>query len=163
MGFDRRLALNIMMRVGNNPKKLIIMWFALSVVLSSCVANAAVAAALFPIVLTTIHAANISDDRISESNYATMALLAVAWGSNVGFGTPLGGAMNLVVVNLIEEYTGSEMMYIDWIIRVVPLVLIVSVPMLILLLTNKIEFKELPGTREALQAEFKRNGAYESR
>ena len=30
-GFDRRLALNIMMRVGNNPKKLIIMWFALSV------------------------------------------------------------------------------------------------------------------------------------
>lgn len=157
-GFDRRLALNIMMRVGNNPKKLIIMWFALSVILSSCVANAAVAAALFPIVLTTIHAANISDDKISESNYATMALLAVAWGSNVGFGTPLGGAMNLVVVNLIEEYTGSEMMYIDWIIRVVPLVLIVSVPMLILLLTNKIEFKELPGTREALQAELNAMG-----
>ena len=69
--------------------------------------------------------------------------------------------MNLVVVNLIEEYTGSEMMYIDWIIRVVPLVLTVSVPMLILLLTNKIEFKELPGTREALQAEL--NGAYEPR
>ena len=77
-GFDRRMALNIMMRVGNNPRKLIVMWFALSVVLSSCIANAAVAAALFPIVLTTIHAADISDDQISQSNYATMALLAVA-------------------------------------------------------------------------------------
>lgn len=153
-GFDRRIALNIMMRVGNNPRKLIIMWFALSVVLSSCVANAAVAAALFPIVLTTIHAADITDDKISQSNYATMALLAVAWGSNVGFGTPLGGAMNLVVVNLIEEYTGAEMMYIDWIIRVVPLVIFVSVPMIILLLTNKLEVKELPGTREALRAEL---------
>ena len=158
MGFDRRLALNIMMRVGNNPRKLIIMWFVLSVVLSSCVANAAVAAALFPIVLTTIHAANITDDKIAESNYATMALLAVAWGSNVGFGTPLGGAMNLVVVNLIEEYTGAEMMYVDWIIRVVPLVIFVSVPMIILLLTNKIEFKTLPGTREALQAELQAMG-----
>lgn len=157
-GFDRRLALNIMMRVGNNPRKLIIMWFVLSVVLSSCVANAAVAAALFPIVLTTIHAANITDDKIAESNYATMALLAVAWGSNVGFGTPLGGAMNLVVVNLIEEYTGAEMMYVDWIIRVVPLVIFVSVPMIILLLTNKIEFKTLPGTREALQAELQAMG-----
>lgn len=157
-GFDRRLALNIMMRVGNNPRKLIMMWFILSVVLSSMVANAAVAAALFPIVLTTIHAADISDDQISNSNYATMALLAVAWGSNVGFGTPLGGAMNLVVVNLIEEATGAEFMYIDWIIRVVPLVIFVSVPMVILLLTNKVEFKELPGTREALRAELDKMG-----
>lgn len=157
-GFDRRLALNIMIRVGNNPRRLIMMWFVLSVVLSSLVANAAVAAALFPIVLTTIHAANITDDKISESNYATMALLAVAWGSNVGFGTPLGGAMNLVVVNLIEEFTGHEFMYVDWIIRVVPLVIFVSVPMIILLLTNKIEFKELPGTRDALQAELDKMG-----
>lgn len=157
-GFDRRMALNIMMRVGNNPRKLIVMWFALSVVLSSCIANAAVAAALFPIVLTTIHAADISDDQISQSNYATMALLAVAWGSNVGFGTPLGGAMNLVVVNLIQDYTGAEMMYIDWIIRVVPLVVFVSVPMIAVLLTNKLEVKELPGTRAALQAELQAMG-----
>ena len=109
-GFDRRLALAIMMKVGNKPKRLVAMWFLLSVALSSMVANAAVAAALFPIVLTTIKAVNIDDGQIKHSNYATCALLAVAWGSNVGFGTPLGGAMNLVVVNLIEEYTGREFM-----------------------------------------------------
>ena len=83
-GFDRRLALTIMMKVGNNPKKLIAMWFLLAVVLSSMVANAAVAAALFPIVLTTIKAVNIDENEIKNSNYATCALLAVAWGSNVG-------------------------------------------------------------------------------
>ena len=147
-----------MIRVGNNPKKLIAMWFILSVVLSSMVANAAVAAALFPIVLTTIKAVNINENEIKNSNYATCALLAVAWGSNVGFGTPLGGAMNLVVVNLIEEFTGKEFMYIDWIIRCVPLVILAGAPMLILLLTNKMEYKELPGTREALQAELKKLG-----
>lgn len=157
-GFDRRLALAIMMKVGNNPKRLVAMWFIFSVVLSSVVANAAVAAALFPIVLTTIKAVNIDDSQIKNSNYATCALLAVAWGSNVGFGTPLGGAMNLVVVNLIEEYTGQEFMYVDWIIRCVPLVIFVAVPMLLLLLTNKMEYDELPGTREALEAELKKMG-----
>ncbi len=157
-GFDRRLPLSIMIRVGNNPKKLIAMWFVLAVVLSSMVANAAVAAALFPIVLTTIKAVGIQDSQIKTSNYATAALLAVAWGSNVGFGTPLGGAMNLVVVNLIEEYTGQEFMYIDWIVRCVPLVIFVGVPMLILLLSNKLEYKELPGTREALREELRKLG-----
>ncbi len=157
-GFDRRLALNIMIRVGNNPKKLIAMWFALAVVLSSMVANAAVAAALFPIVLTTLHAAGIDEENIKNSNYATAALLAVAWGSNVGFGTPLGGAMNLVVVDLIEGYTQTEFMYVDWIIRCVPLVIFAAVPMLAMLLTNKLEYKELPGTRESLQAELDKMG-----
>ena len=147
------------MKVGNNPKKLIAMWFLLAVVLSSMVANAAVAAALFPIVLTTIKAVNIDENEIKNSNYATCALLAVAWGSNVGFGTPLGGAMNLVVVNLIEEYTGKEFMYIDWISRCVPLVIFVALPMLILLLSNKMEYKELPGTKEALENELKKLGA----
>lgn len=157
-GFDRRLALTIMKHVGNNPKKLIAMWFILAVVLSSMVANAAVAAALFPIVLTTIHAAGIEDDKIKASNYATAALLAVAWGSNVGFGTPLGGAMNLVVVNLIEEYTGTEFMYVDWIVRCIPLVILIAAPMLFLLLCNKMEFKELSGTKESLQAELDKLG-----
>jgi len=157
-GFDRRLALSIMIKVGNKPRRLIAMWFILAVVLSSMVANAAVAAALFPIVLTTIKAVDIDESQIKTSNYATCALLAVAWGSNVGFGTPLGGAMNLVVVNLIEEYTGQEFMYIDWITRCVPLVVFVAIPMMLLLLSNKMEYDELPGTKEALQAELKKMG-----
>lgn len=157
-GFDKRLALSIMIRVGNNPKKLISMWFILSVVLSSMVANAAVAAALLPIVLTTIKAVNIDESEIKNSNYATAALLAVAWGSNVGFGTPLGGAMNLVVVNLIEGFTGKEFMYIDWIIRMVPMVILVATPMLLILLMNKLEYKSLPGTKETLQAELAKLG-----
>ncbi|MDO4192643.1 MAG: SLC13 family permease [Erysipelotrichaceae bacterium] len=157
-GFDRRLALNIMIRVGNKPRQLIAMWFLLAVVLSSMVANAAVAAALFPIVLTTIKAVGIEENDIRTSNYATCALLAVAWGSNVGFGTPLGGAMNLVVVNLIEEFTQREFMYIDWIIRCVPLVAIVAVPMLLLLLSNKMEYDELPGTKEVLRTELDNMG-----
>ena len=81
-GFDRRLALAIMMKVGNKPRRLVAMWFVLSVALSSVVANAAVAAALFPIVLTTIKAVNIDESEIKTSNYATCALLAVAWGCN---------------------------------------------------------------------------------
>lgn len=157
-GFDKRLALSIMIKVGNNPKKLIAMWFILAVVLSSMVANAAVAAALLPIVLTTIKAVNIDESEIKNSNYATAALLAVAWGSNVGFGTPLGGAMNLVVVNLIEGYTGKEFMYIDWITRMIPLVIFIAAPMLFILLTNKLEYKTLPGTKETLQMELKKLG-----
>jgi sodium-dependent dicarboxylate transporter 2/3/5 len=134
------------------------MWFVLSVVLSSVVANAAVAAVVLPIVLTTIKAVNIDESEIKNSNYARAALLAVAWGSNVGFGTPLGGAMNLVVVNLIEEFTGKEFMYVDWIVRTVPLVVLVAAPMLLILLTNKMEYKSLPGTKETLKIELAKLG-----
>ncbi len=158
-GFDRRLSMMIMMKVGNNPRKLVTMWFILSVTLSSMIANAVVAAVLFPIVMTTIKAVNIEEAKIKDSNYATAALLAVAWGSNVGFGTPLGGAMNLVAIKYIEEMViMREFMYIDWIVRCIPLVFFVAAPMLLLLLTTKFEYKDLPGTKEVLQAELSKLG-----
>lgn len=155
-GFDRRLSLMIMTRVGNNPKKLVAMWFILACGLSSMIANAVVAAVLFPIVLSTITAVGITEDKIKTSNYATAALLAVAWGSNVGFGTPLGGAMNLVSVNYIQDLImgGKEFMYVDWVVRCVPMVIIIAVPMLAMLLTMKFEFKTLPNTKEVLQKEL---------
>lgn len=158
-GFDRRLALNIMLRVGNNPKVLVTMWFILSVALSSMIANAAIAAAFLPIVLTTIKAIGIEDDQIKNSNYAMAALFAVAWGSNIGFGTPLGGAMNLVVVDLIQKYTGTEFMYSDWVVRCIPLTICVAAPMLFMILkTTHIEYKSLPGTKEIFQKELDKLG-----
>lgn len=155
-GFDKRLSLWILLRVGTNPKKLIAIWFILSVVLSSLIANAVVAAALFPIVLTTLRAVGIdSEDKVAKSQYAAASLLAVSWGSTVGFGTPLGGAMNLVVIGYIEEMViHREVMYVSWIAKCLPLVVAVSVPLLVILLTMKLEFKEIPGTKEALREEY---------
>lgn len=155
-GFDKRLSLWILLRVGTNPKKLIAIWFILSVILSSLIANAVVAAALFPIVLTTLRAVGVdSEEKVAKSEYAAASLLAVSWGSTVGFGTPLGGAMNLVVIGYIEEMViHREVMYVSWIAKCLPLVVAVSVPLLLILLTMKLEFKEIPGTKEALQKEY---------
>lgn len=53
-------------------------------------------------------------------------LLAIVWGAGIGgFGSPLGGAANLVAISYLEKLTGQEFMYIDWVVRFLPLLVLV--------------------------------------
>ncbi len=53
-------------------------------------------------------------------------LLAIGWGSGIGgFGSPIGGAANLVAIAYMEQLTGHEFMYVDWVLRFVPILFLV--------------------------------------
>lgn len=159
-GLDRRIALFVLLKVGPNVKKQIIVWFILAAALSSIIPNAIVAAALIPIAIATLRSIGIdSAEAYRKSEYATGVLLALAWGSSIGFVTPLGGGMNLVVIQFVEDlYLHSEFMYIDWIKNIFPLFFAVSIPLLVSLLKFPYEFKEVPGNFSLLEEEYKNLG-----
>ena len=57
-----------------------------------------------------------------------MILLTIAYGAGVGgLASPLGGAMNLVTVQYLQQVTGEEFIYWHWVVRFLPLMLILVV------------------------------------
>lgn len=84
-------------------------------------------------------AAGIVDPRL-----AAPILLAVGWGSGIGgFGSPIGGAANLVAISYIEQLTGTEFMYVDWVVRFLPILFIIF-------LLNLFFLRRMAGAGESL-------------
>lgn len=127
-GLDKRIAAKLLSLVGSNLRFQIVLWFLISALLSAVLPNAVVCAAIIPIAISMLRFVGITD--ISKSNKASLILVTIVYAAGVGgLATPLGGAMNLVTVNYIEKLTGSEFMYIDWVIKMLPV-------MVVLLLSN---------------------------
>jgi sodium-dependent dicarboxylate transporter 2/3/5 len=159
-GLDKRLSLLVLLRVGSNVRKQITAWFLLALIFSSFIPNTVVAAVLIPIAVATLSAVGLkTESDFRKSEYATGVLLAVAWGSSIGFGTPLGGAMNLVVIGFVEQMvTHHEFMFITWVTRVLPLLIAVTIPMLFVILSFKYEFENLGTTTRAFKEEYTKLG-----
>ncbi|NLW23783.1 MAG: hypothetical protein GXY91_00785 [Clostridia bacterium] len=161
-GLDKRIALAVLLRVGSNVSKQIVVWFILAAVLSSFIPNTVVAAALIPIAVATLNAVNIKTaEDFSRSEYATGVLLAIAWGSSIGFATPLGGAMNLVVIKYIEDLIlHKEVMFITWVIKMLPFFLTICLPILLVILRFPFEFKKLPNGNSFFRKEYEKLGKW---
>ena len=91
----------------------------------------------------------VNEGDLKKSRVAPLVLLAIVWGANNGgLMTPLGGAMNLVTVAYIEELTGAEFIYTDWVIQLLPMSIAITVVTLLVLLLTKCEQRTLEGSRE---------------
>lgn len=159
-GLDKRMGLFMVSKFGSNPMTLIVAWFAVGAIISSFVGNVVVVCLLLPIVVVTLKAMGIdaTPENVPKSNYACISLLAAAWGGSVGFLTPLGGAMNLITIQYIEEMvTGQEFMYIDWTIRMLPMVL-TACASLLFVLYKSLDKKSIPTKSldpEVLKAQYR--------
>ena len=123
-GLDKRIAMKSLSLIGTSVRKQIIVWFLLSVVLSAFMPNMVVVAAFCPIVFSMIQFSGGKQN--SKTSY--LLLLAVAWGAGLGgFGTPMGGAMNLVAISNIENWTGTEFLYWQWVLNMLPYLVILSI------------------------------------
>ena len=68
----------------------------------------------------------LGQQQITDNPVATPILLAIVWGAGFGgFGSPLGSSSNLVAISYLEKLTGHEFMYVDWVIRFLPLLFII--------------------------------------
>ncbi len=157
-GLDRRMALKTLSLVGPSVKRQIAVWFTLSVALTSVLPNSVVCTMLTPIAISMLAFIGHKDIRTSE--LAPPILLSVAWGSCVGGAlTPLGGAMNLTAVTYMEEFTGQELMYIDWFKHMFPFVVVIYVVILALFLLTPLKQKTLDGTSEYFKGLYQELGA----
>lgn len=156
-GLNRRIALRVLSLVGPSMKSQIAIWFIGSTVMSIFLPNVVVGACLTPIALAMLKAVN--KENPGEHLSAANILLAIAWGAGIGgFGSPLGGGMNLVVIGYIEELTGTEYMYTTWVKLMLPILIVVTIGCVLYMFTMKSESKTLPGAQEYFISEYKKLG-----
>jgi sodium-dependent dicarboxylate transporter 2/3/5 len=157
VGLDRRVALKILSVVGPSMKSQVTVWLLASIALSTVLPNVAVTALFCPIAISMLAAAGYHD--IPTCEPAVPILLAIGWGVSLGgAGTPLGGAMNLAAISALEEFTGNEFMYIDWVVRVTPYLLIASAVLLLCMLAMPMKVKKLEGTKDFFTTNYKALG-----
>jgi len=153
-GLDKRLALRALCLIGPSIKQQLIVWFTVSVVLTILLPNTVVAAVLTPVAISMLDYSGLNK-KVTNSKLATVILLAIAWGAGLGgFGSPLGGAMNLVSISYIEQLTGKEYMYLTWTIRMMPMLIVLSIIILVYLMSFKTEAKQLSGSKEYFVNEY---------
>lgn len=148
-GLDQRVGLASLLGVGTSTTRQVLVWFLVAAGLSGILPNTIVAATMIPIVVAMLRSIGIDD--LWNSRIGTLLVLAVAWGTSAGgAATPIGGAPNLLTVGFIEEsVTGREFLFLTWVIRMVPLTLVVVVLMaLFLRYAMRTDVAALPGSRD---------------
>jgi len=154
-GLDRRISAKFLSLAGSNVRAQLIFWFMLSTLLSSVLPNAVVCATLTPIAVSMLK--YVGEGDIGKSRIGSLLLLTIAYGAGLGgLASPLGGAMNLVVVDAIEQITGEEFMYVSWVVRFLPIMLVLIVSNLIMLLIGTKKTDELGGSKDFFKDEYKK-------
>jgi sodium-dependent dicarboxylate transporter 2/3/5 len=121
-GWDARIALGIITLTGNKTRNIVFGFTAISAILASFIGEHTVAAIMLPIAMTLIHFT--SEDKEKVQNLSAVLLFSIAYGALVGsIGTPSGGGRNVIMIDYLRD-SGLSMSYINWMLRVYPLVLI---------------------------------------
>lgn len=156
-GLDRRIAAKFLGIIGENLRLQLVFWFVLSTALSAILPNAVVCATITPIAVSMLKFAGEGD--IKTSKIGSKLLLYIAYGVGVGgLCSPLGGAMNLVTVDYLQQVTGHEFMYYVWVIRFLPIMIVLVVSNIIFMLRNVKKTDALPGSKEYFKSEYVKMG-----
>lgn len=153
-GLDRRIAARFLSLVGSKVRHQVVFWFILCVILSAVLPNAVVCAAMTPIAVSMLK--YVGEKDIAKSKVGSLLLLTIAYGTGVGgLASPLGGAMNLVTVDYLEQITGEEYMYISWVIRFLPIMIVLVTSNVIMLLMGCKKDDELGGSKEYFKEQYR--------
>lgn len=153
-GLDRRIAAKFLSLVGSKLRSQVVFWFLLCAALSAVLPNAVVCAAVTPIAVSMLR--YVGEEDIAKSRVGSLLLVTIAYATGVGgLASPLGGAMNLVTVDYLEQLTGQEYMYTSWVVRFLPIMAILIVSNIIILLIGCKKDEELGGSKEYFVKQYK--------
>ena len=154
-GLDKRIAAVFLRVIGDNVRSQLVFWFILSVLLSAVLPNSVVCATITPIAVAMLKYVGQGD--IEQSKIGSLLLLTIAYAVGVGgLATPLGGAMNLVTVDYIQQLTGEEYMYADWVVKFLPIMIILVVSNIIFMLVGTKCYDTLGGSKEYFENEYRK-------
>jgi sodium-dependent dicarboxylate transporter 2/3/5 len=147
----RRIALNVLKRVGVKPSSIIFGFLAASAFISMWVSNTATALMMLPIGLSVL---KINDDSKVLTGFGLCLLLSIAYGSSIGgVATIIGTPPNALMVAYLQEHYQTQIGFAQWMMIGVPLVL-VSLPVTHFLMTTwifKLGSDPLPGGEEEIR------------
>lgn len=154
-GLDKRIAAKFLGMVGGNFRNQLIFWFILSVILSAVLPNAVVCATITPIAVAMLK--YVGEGDIKNSKIGSKLLLTIAYAVGIGgLASPLGGAMNLVTVDYLQQISGQEYMYVSWIVRFLPITIILVISNIIFILRDVKKDTYLKHSRDFFINEYKK-------
>ena len=153
-GLDRRIAARFLGFIGDNLRSQIVFWFILSAALSSVLPNAVVCATMTPIAVAML--TYVGEGDIANSRIGSKLLLTIAYAAGLGgIATPLGGAMNLVTVDYIQQLTGEEYIYMHWVIRFLPIVIVLVIVNILFMLRDVKKEESLGGSKDYFVQQYR--------
>lgn len=137
-GLHKRIALNVLKRVGTKPESIIGGFMIAGAGLSMWVTNTATTMMMLPIALSVITLAREKLAQEHLSDFGPALMLAIAYSCTIGgLGTLIGTVPNALAAGFIQENYGIELGFVDWMMVGVPIVL-VGLPATFLLLTRTV-------------------------
>ena len=159
IGLDRRVALFGLRIVGPSIKGQMVAWFTVSLLLSTVLPNFATIVLLCPVAAAMLH--ELDDRDLAHSDLTTPILSPIVMGSCVGGGiTPLGGAMNIIAMDAVSAHSGVEFLFMDWVIRMAPFVLILGIVHATITAITPTKRKKIEGTKEYFKQKYDELGVF---
>jgi anion transporter len=128
---------------------------------ASFISDHALAAIFLPIAMI-LYANSLGGEHAEDMELAKMLMITIAMACNIGgFGSPSGGARNVIMMTYMEDMFGITMGYGQWLVYGMPFVLIM-IPILWLLINwrFKPKIKDLGPALNTLRQDIERMGGW---
>ena len=132
-GTHRRLALGMLNLFGSDSYRKLIFGFMVSTaLLSMWISNTATTLMMLPIALAVIEPSK-------NPKLAVTILFAIAFSANIGgLGTPIGTPPNVIFMKVYEDFTGSNISFLQWMMYGIPVV-VIFLPLMLWWLTRNLD------------------------
>jgi sodium-dependent dicarboxylate transporter 2/3/5 len=121
----RRIALNVLTRVGDRPRTMVLGFMLATAVISMWISNTATALMMMPIALSVAAAGGAG----GREKFAAAMALGVAYAASIGgVATPIGTPTNLIAMGWIREELDATVSFAQWMALGVPTMLLLLPP-----------------------------------
>ncbi|WP_299199702.1 DASS family sodium-coupled anion symporter [uncultured Amphritea sp.] len=137
VGLHRRIALQIVSRVGTSPSRIILGFMLATAFLSMWISNTATTIMMFAVGLSVIDfVAKQTEDKRMVRNFGVALMLSIAYSASIGgVGTLIGTPPNALLASFLQSNYNIEISFFDWMLLGVPVV-VIMLPITWLLLTR---------------------------
>ncbi len=120
----RRLALNILARVGDSPAALIAGFMGVTALISMWISNTASTIMMIPIAMS-LAGQIVKDETNQQQSFILCLLLGIAYSASIGgLGTIIGTPPNLFVVSFMKQTYDVDISFFDWMLFGIPTVIV---------------------------------------
>lgn len=159
-GITKRIAYKMLDIVGEDTRKILLGVFVITALLTHIMAHTAVAATMFPILITILALYNGENYQGEPTKFGKALFIGMAYTAGAGsICTLLGGARNPAAVGFYKEFTGVDISFIDFSIHMAPFGwATVFLIWALLMVIYKPEKTKIPGLRQTARAEYAKLG-----
>ncbi|HEX9733466.1 MAG TPA: DASS family sodium-coupled anion symporter [Thermoanaerobaculia bacterium] len=159
----RRLALNVIARLGTRPARIVAGFMVASAFLSMWISNTATAMMMLPIGLSVIELVESREgvDPADARAFGIVLMLAIAYAASLGgVATLVGTPTNALLAAFMVDSYGFEVAFLDWLLLALPLTVVGLVVTFFVLtrLVYPIRVRSIPGGAEYLREELRKLG-----